>query len=161
MSIELRRASESDIPFIMACETRPGYAGFVGAWTDAEHRTTMAHPDWHYLVGSRDGVDRGFVMLSGMTHRNGNLYLKRIAAHDADAGFGKPFLAAVIDWVFTRTHAHRFWLEVVEKNARARHVYRALGFVEEGIEREAFVDSETGQRRNMVLMAILKPEWRK
>ena len=32
-----------------------------------------------------------------------NLYLKRIAVHDADEGFEKPFLAAVMDWVFTQT----------------------------------------------------------
>src|SRR5215469_14195540 len=128
MTILLRDAEPRDIGFIQSCETRPGYDRFVGHWQEDEHRLRLADPDWHYLVGSEAGSDKGFVILSGMTNRNHNLLLKRIAVHDASSGFGRPFLSAVMGWVFTKTPAERFWLEVVESNPRARHVYRTLGF---------------------------------
>jgi diamine N-acetyltransferase len=161
MSIALRPATVEDIPFIMACETRPGYAAFVGAWPDDQHRATMADPERKYLIGTKDGTDRGFVILDGVADRNRNMLLKRIAVHDANTGFGKPFLAAVIDWVFTNANTHRLQLEVVEENARARHVYLALGFTEEGLLRECYDHPETGARENMIQMSILKPEWKR
>jgi diamine N-acetyltransferase len=161
MSTALRPATVEDIPFIMACESRPGYAAFVGAWLDDQHRATMADPVWKYLIGSKDGADRGFVILNGIADRRRNMLLKRIAVHDANAGFGKPFLAAAVDWVFANTNTHRLQLEVVEENARARHVYRALGFADEGFLRECYDHPESGARANMILMSILKPEWKK
>jgi RimJ/RimL family protein N-acetyltransferase len=161
MTITLRRAEPSDIAFIMGCERRPGYDDLVGRWPEAQHRETMAHPNWLYLLGAREGqAPGGFVLLRDMAEvekNHGNLYLKRIAVHDAGAGFGRPFLAAAIDWVFANTPTHRFWLEVVEDNARAAHVYRSLGFVEEGRVREAFRHG-TG-RGSYIQMSLLKPEW--
>ena len=158
MTIALRRASARDIPFIAECETRPGYAAFVGHWPDEEHAKTMSDPDWCYLIGARGGVDGGFAILSGLHHRNQNMLLKRIAVRDAGAGFGRPFLACVMDWVFTETPSQRFWLEVVEHNPRARHVYKTLGFAEEGVTRGAFNLPEGG-RGNFIPMSILRPEW--
>jgi len=159
--MSLRRATEADLGFIMDCERRPGYEPFVGSWEAPQHRATMEDPDWCYLIGSRDGVDGGFVILSGMNHRNRCLLLKRIASRDAGQGFGKAFLAEVTDWVFAETNTHRFWLEVVEDNPRARHVYTSLGWKEEGVEREAFDRRDGPGRGNFVLMAMLKPEWRR
>jgi RimJ/RimL family protein N-acetyltransferase len=36
--------------------------------------------------------------------------------------------------VFDELGAHRLWLDVFEHNARARHVYRSMGFAEEGVD---------------------------
>ena len=51
----MRRATERDIPFVMACERRPGYGPFVGRWTEETHRARMADPELSYLVA--DGAD--------------------------------------------------------------------------------------------------------
>src|ERR1700742_645450 len=151
MSVLLRRAEAADIPFIMACERRPGYERFVGNWPDAKHRLRMADPEFRYLVA--DNV--GFAILHESWMRPENLYLKRIAVHDADKGRGKALLAALTDWVFANTDAHRFWLEVVETNPRVRHVYRSMGWREEGIVREGFYDDALGRRGSFVQMSIL------
>lgn len=159
MSIELIRASLADIPFIMACERRPGYERLVGRWPEKQHAATLRDPEFTYLLGLDAACNpKGFVILRNRFLDFPNLYLKRIAVHDADNGFGKPFLASVTDWVFGKTDTHRFWLEVVETNTRAAHVYRSLGWVKEGKVREAFVEPD-GTRGSYFQMSILRPEW--
>ena len=83
---------------------------------------------------------------------DGSEYLRRIAVVSAGSGFGRPFLAALIDWVFAHTDNARFHLHVRNGNARARHVYASLGFVEEGPESDTERDSTT--------MALYKAAWR-
>ena len=161
MSITLRPAEPSDIAFIMACERRPGYEPYVGRWPEEKHARWMADEAFTYLIGSDERRGAGFVILYDSWLRPENLYLKRIAVHDAEKGNGRRLLAAVQDWVFANTNAHRFWLEVVEHNARARHVYKSMGWSEEGIVREAFFEDASNSRRSFVQMSILKPEWLK
>ena len=161
MSITLRPAEPSDIAFIMACERRPGYERLVGRWPEEKHRAVMADKDFRYLIAGDESGDLGFAILHESWLRPQNPYLKRIAAHDADKGNGKRMLAALTDWIFTNTDAQRFWLEVVEHNHRARHVYRSLGWSEEGIMRDAYHDDARGARGSFVQMSVLKSEWRK
>jgi catechol 2,3-dioxygenase-like lactoylglutathione lyase family enzyme len=160
MSVTLRPADISDIAFIMECERRPGYEGFVGRWPEEKHRAVMADKDFRYLVARNDSGDTGFVTLHSNWLRPQNLYLKRIAVHDADKGNGKAILAAIHAWVFTETDTERFFLEVVERNHRARHVYRVMGWVEEGVVRDAYLDARTGRRGSFVQMSILRSDWR-
>jgi diamine N-acetyltransferase len=159
--ITLRPAAPSDIAFIMACERRPGYEPFVGRWAEEKHRAVMADKGFRYLIASDGDAPLGFVILHATWLRPQNLYLKRIAVHDADKGNGKHILAALTDWVFTETDTARFWLEVVQDNPRARHVYRSLGWVEEGIVRDAYFDDRMGTRGSFVQMSILKTDWRR
>ena len=159
MTVALRLADASDIAFIMACERRPEYERFVGRWAEEKHRAVMADTEFRYLIASDASGSLGFAILHETWLRPQNLYLKRIAVHDAGQGHGRRVLAALTDWVFAETVTHRFWLEVVEANPRARHVYRSLGWTEEGIVREAFEDG--GVRGSFVQMSILKSEWRK
>lgn len=159
MTIELRKAEETDILFIMACERRPGYELYVGRWPEEKHRARMADPEFRYLIAADESGDLGFAILHETWMRPENLYLKRVAMHDAERGHGRRVLAALTDWVFANTDAHRFWLEVVETNPRARHVYRASGWVEEGLVREGYFDDAKGKRGSFVQMSILKTEW--
>jgi len=158
MIVSLRLASTSDIPFIMACERRPGYENFVGRWPEEKHRSVMADTDFRYLIAQNESGDLGFVILHSTWLRPQNLYLKRIAVHDAEAGNGKKVLAALHTWVFTETDTERFWLEVVERNHRAQHVYRSMGWAEEGIVRDGYFDDALGRRGSFVQMSILKSD---
>ncbi|MFX6010997.1 GNAT family protein, partial [Acinetobacter baumannii] len=56
------------------------------------------------------------------------------------------------------TSCHRLVLEVFTDNSRARHVYRSLGFVEEGLLRQA-VKRADGARSDQVLRSLLRPAW--
>ena len=155
----LRRAGPEDLAFIMATERLPGYEGKVGRWTETEHQDALAASDQAYLLGeAEDGEAVAFAILQALGDPHGNIYLKRIAVTQPGTGTGRRFLAAVTGWVFRETEAHRFWLEVLGNNARARHVYRAGGFVEEGAARAAYRLAD-GNRVDLVTMSILRPDW--
>ena len=87
-----------------------------------------------------------------------NLYLKRFVVCETDRGHGRAILRLLNDWVFAHTDTHRFWLEVVEDNPRARHLYEALGFVVEGRVREGYAEPD-GTRGSFLQMSLLRPEW--
>jgi len=157
-AIVLRAANLDDIPFIMACERRPGYDAFVGHWPEEKHRTAMADADFRYFLGCEGDEPRGFAILHQHWLHPQNLYLKRIAVHDADRGYGRAFLSALHDWIFANTDTHRFWLEVAQNNTRGRHLYESLGFVTEGVIRDAW-SAPDGTRNSGIQMSLLKPDW--
>jgi RimJ/RimL family protein N-acetyltransferase len=157
-NVDLRRALEADLPFIMATERLPGYERVVGRWDEALHRTTMAQSGTAYFIGEVGGEPVGFVMLLDLEEYHGNVLLKRIAMAAPGRGYGRRILRLVMGWVFARPRSHRFWLTVAPHNERARHLYASLGFQEDGVLREAHVNP-AGERVSSVLMSILRPEW--
>ena len=156
----LRDATAADIPFIMACERGPGYEPFVGRWDETRHLSTLKNEAYRYFVAHDGAGDRGFFILHHSELWPTSLYLKRVAMREADKGHGKRALSVLNDWVFANTETHRFWLEVAENNARARHVYERLGFVVEGIVRETFLEPD-GRWSSSVQMSLLRPDWLK
>jgi diamine N-acetyltransferase len=131
-----------------------------GRWSDERHRAALASDDFAYLIGvDALGAPGGFAILRSLNDPSDNVCLQRIVAAEAGRGFGRPFLAAVIDWVYRETACHRLYLDVFTDNLRARHVYKSLGFVEEGVLREV-VKRLDGTRVDQVLMSLLRPEWR-
>ncbi len=158
MSMNLRDAILADIPFIMACERRPGYQEFVGRWEEPRHREAMADKAYRYFLAEDEVGPRGYFMLLHLELWATSLYLKRAAMHDTDKGHGRASLSALNDWVFANTGTHRFWLDVAVENARARHLYESLGFVVEGTIREAYL-SPDGRRSSSIQMSLLRPDW--
>ncbi len=158
-AVGLRRATADDLAFVMATERQPEHESFIGRWSAERHAAAMASADFAYLVAVADGRPEGFAILRDLTEPHGNVGLQRIAMVRPGGGLGRAFLAGLLDWVFVETACHRLCLEVFTANARARHVYASLGFVEEGILREV-VRRADGTRADQALMSILRPEWR-
>ncbi|KAI0789763.1 acyl-CoA N-acyltransferase [Abortiporus biennis] len=72
-------------------------------------------------------------------------------------GYGTEVLRWAIDYAFKGLNLHRLWLKSFGHNERAIHVYKKLGFVEEGRLRKAnWVD---GRWVDVVIMSILDEEW--
>lgn len=70
-------------------------------------------------------------------------------------GIGKELLVSCIDDAFGKG-IERIELEVFASNVGAIHLYRQLGFVEEGVKRNArFID---GEYDDIVVMALLKQD---
>lgn len=155
--VSIRIATVEDLAFLMAAERTPAYGDLVGKWSEATHRDRLTSPDYRYLIGMRGAAPAGFAILRDP---NGNVGLQRIVSARAGAGFGQIFLAGVIDHVFGETTCHRLVLEVFVENARARHVYSKLGFVEEGVARENIARRD-GTRGSQVIQSILRPEWKR
>lgn len=157
-AVSIRRAGPVDIPFIMATERGEGYDDLVGRWSESQHRSEFAKPGSAYVIGEVAGEPNGFTILRDLDDPFGNVLLKRIAVRRPGAGFGRQFLAIVLDFAFAQPNTHRVWLDVFVHNARARAVYAGLGLREDGILREAYAKAD-GTRVSQVLMSILRPEW--
>jgi diamine N-acetyltransferase len=130
----LRRASVQDLLFIIAVEQRFNELGLVGADDLATHRLRMDDPDCQYWMVEQEDSLAGYVILRGIQTVNRSVELKRIVISEPGQGLGRLVLRAIMGKVFDELGALRLWLDVFEYNARARHVYRSLGFVEEGVD---------------------------
>jgi RimJ/RimL family protein N-acetyltransferase len=157
--VTLRRAAPADIEAIMAIERRPGFESLISRSSLAEHEAMLASREYAYFVGlDTQRAVVAFAILRDLADAHGNLYLKRVAVSEPGAGVGFAFLQALANWVFRETSAHRFWLSTFDSNARAQRVYEKLGFTRDGVLREAYLGSD-GRRRDLTLMALLRPEW--
>lgn len=152
-----RPATKADLDAILAIERGPGYESLVGRSTREEHEAMLAGPRHAYFVGERDEIE-AFAILRDLDDVNGNVYLKRIATARPGQRTGSAFFAALIDWTFANTRAHRFHLDCFDDNLRAQAAYAKLGFTRDGLAREAYLGPD-GRRRDLVLMALARPEW--
>jgi len=79
-----------------------------------------------------------------------------IAMGERDSGFGTDTMRALCRVGFEVMNLHRIGLTVDATNERARHVYRKLGFVEEGELRDhRFI---RGAYRGTVVMSLFRSE---
>jgi RimJ/RimL family protein N-acetyltransferase len=157
--VSLRPALADDLAFILATEHLPGNDRFIGQWTEARHLALMQAPGSQYLIGKDEtGVAKGYVIITELDDRHGNIHLLRIAVAAPGQGFGRPLLRAVTDWVFEHQNAHRMWFNMFADNDRAHHVYLTCGFRQEGLLREARLRAD-GSRCDSLIFAMLRSEW--
>ncbi|WP_256752000.1 GNAT family N-acetyltransferase [Mesorhizobium sp. Mes31] len=157
MDFQLLRATETDLPFIMATERGEGYDAFVGRWDEARHREAIVDGSHAYFVGVDGSVPIGFAILRQWASVERVTLVKRIAVVVPGQGHGRVLLSAVVDRVFVETDAHRLCIGLFPDNHRARRAYEAVGFTAEGIARgSAFFH---GVHRDELVMAQLRPEW--
>jgi diamine N-acetyltransferase len=154
----LRRASIQDLPFVVALEQQFRGHDLVGAEDLAPHEQRMNDPDCQYWIAGHDDSPAGHVILRGIQSVNCSVELMRVVVSEPGQGLGRAVLDAIVTKVFDELAAHRLWLDVFEHNARARHVYRSVGFVEEGVLRECVKRQE--QYASLVVISILEDEYR-
>jgi RimJ/RimL family protein N-acetyltransferase len=63
----------------------------------------------------------------------------------------------IVGYGFEMLRLHRISLEVYAFNPRARRAYEKVGFVAEGVLRDALLWD--GERVDATVMSILAPEW--
>lgn len=156
--MQIRPANKEDIAFIVTLEQRPEFSPFINAWPAERHARAMNDADFRYLMFDEGGPALGYAFLNGLTSPNRAIQLCRIALAEPGNGHGRAACRLIMAEVFDRLGAHRLHLDLFEDNARAEHLYRALGFTLEGVARDA--ERRGNQFRSLKLMAILEPEYR-
>jgi RimJ/RimL family protein N-acetyltransferase len=155
----LRRATSEDIPSILALERTPTAREFVGQWNEDRHRATLAGGDARYYVNETDWNEiQAYAILRGIQESSRAIELKRIVVAVPERGLGRRILTELIRIAFRDLGAHRFFLDVYEDNARARHLYESLGFQYEGLMREAARREDLWC--NLCLMSILETDYK-
>ena len=71
-------------------------------------------------------------------------------------GFGKEALQLLFDYGFREMNLHKIWCEVYDNN-ESIHLYRKLGFIDEGILRDNYFSD--GKYRDSYRLSILEDEW--
>lgn len=162
----LRPARPEDLPALIALERLPESARFVGQWSEERHRATLVSADARYFVSDAENRTtdqtapsplRAFAILRGFSETSGSIELKRLVVHPPGQGLGRQILVELIGMSFEQFHAHRLLLDVFEDNPRAFHLYQSLGFVEEGLMREAAL--RDGQYCSLRLLSMLHREY--
>lgn len=161
--MQLRTANLKDIDFILEQENRDEFINFVFQWSKEEHVKNLNNPDKQYFIIENDSGEikgyetKGYVILSGLTSPNRCIELTRIVISEPGKGYGKSALRLILKKVFEDYKAHRLWLDVIDYNQRARHIYQSIGFQEEGILREAV--KRENSYDSLVLMSMLAREY--
>jgi len=157
--MHLRPATEADIAFICAQEARADYAPFVNAWSAERHRDALRDANYRYqMFVDGGGAVQGFAITRGYAGPNRAVELMRMALAHADSGRGRVACLLLLAQAFGDDGAHRFWLDLFEDNVRAEHLYLKLGFVHEGVLRDAERRGEIF--RSLKVMSMLEREYR-
>jgi RimJ/RimL family protein N-acetyltransferase len=131
----------------------------TAAWL---HRSLEVSPQWHamFAVVQRDtGRFIGAVNYHLRQPWNRRLALGWIIARPWwRQGFGIEAATALLAHCFTALDTHRVEAHIEPDNTASRRMAARLGFRQEGLMRDwLFVDCKP---RDMVLYALLRPEWR-
>jgi len=126
-----------------------------------EHRLRYAEPNKdgaaQFAVDVDDElVGRALLFNVDNLARNAEVGLALLPEHQ-NRGYGRDVLRVLVDYGFRSRNLHRIHLQTLSSNIAGLKAYAAVGFVEEGRQREhAWVE---GVYEDMVLMSILRPEW--
>ena len=111
----------------------------------------------HLIIETFSDERVGYIILAGLENVNKSVEFRRIVVTEKNQGYEKCALRLVKKLAFEELKTHRLWLDVKEKNVRARHVYEAEGFQAEGVLREC-LKIENGYE-SLVVMSMLRDEY--
>ncbi|MCA9954157.1 MAG: GNAT family N-acetyltransferase [Anaerolineales bacterium] len=111
------------------------------------------------ITRKEDGAYVGEVVLNGIDSLNRSAGFRIALASEKSfgQGYGTEATRLILDFGFRTLNLHRIDLEVYDFNPRAQHVYEKVGFVREGILRDALLWN--GRYHNAILMSILEDEY--
>ena len=161
--LRLRPTMLSDLAFVQTVETDARNLPFITPWERTQHEGAVRIPDFrHFIVEAGAAYERsGFIILQGCRNQHGSVELKRIVLQDKGQGLGRRCVRLLKHMAFSGLHAHRFWLDVKQLNARALALYASEGFVEEWRLRESVRLRGEGADGydSLVVMSLLDREY--
>jgi RimJ/RimL family protein N-acetyltransferase len=144
-----------------------GGPGDMPAWDQAAearfwdwYSTRNQQPDRLDLAvaDKGSGLCVGEVVLNNWNKRNRSCGFRTLLGPAGrDRGLGTEATRMIIGYGFEQLGLHRISLEVYSFNPRARHVYDKVGFIEEGVLRDALLWGN--QWVDATVMSVLAPEW--
>lgn len=104
-----------------------------------------------------DGRIVGEVVLNDLTEDSGHIRLAIFQESDFSKGYGSFAMKSLMNKGFKELGLHRIDLEVYDFNTRAIKLYEKLGFVKEGVLRDAYKNEKY---HDIIIMAILEDEFK-
>lgn len=159
--ISIRKTTEADLDFILSAERHEENAPYVAQWSAERHREAFADEDIMHIIIEEDAICKpvGYAIIAGLKDCNRSIEIRRVVVADKGKGLGRRFFELYKKLAFEELKAHRLWLDVREFNDRAIHLYKSLGFVQEGLIRECILLD--GRFFSIYIMSILEQEYKK
>jgi diamine N-acetyltransferase len=162
--VRLRPTMQSDLPYVLSLEQDEQNLPFITPWDRTQHEAAIRFPDFrHFIIEGGEGLEPvGFVILIGCRSQHQSLELKRMVVQRKGQGFGRAALRVTKRVAFEDLKAHRFWLDVKQRNARAQAFYDSEGFVVEGTLRDAVkltLDDGAKAFDSLVVLSMLQTEF--
>lgn len=155
-NLSLRCTQAKDLDFVLRAEQGSENRPYIIPWLRERHEQALSDRNLAHLI-VQVNIPVGFVILAGLLDENQAIELRRIVMIDKGKGYGRRTIEFVKHLAFETYQAHRLWLDVKANNHRAKAIYQAAGFSEEGILREC-LKSETGYE-SLVIMSMLRQEY--
>lgn len=171
MNYRLREIEKKDIPIINGWRNKKDLIDFLGA--PFRYINEDVDNNWYAsYLSNRNSCVRLAIEESSSNVIVGAVYLTSIdwlnrsaefsiwigLSEHQNKGVGKFATHKILDHAFKDLGLHRIYLTVLERNARARKLYKSVGFSEEGVLRQAVF--KNGCYENMVSMSILMNEFK-
>ena len=155
--LDIQPATADDLSFVFEAESAPANRRYVIPWTREQHEAAVEDPNLqHWIV---KGGDRplGYIILAGLQNPNQSIEMRRIVITEKGQGFGRRAIKLAIGYIFDELKAHRFWVEVKDFDVRTLHLYRSLGFFEEGKLRDSYRGANGFE--SLVILSMLRSEY--
>ena len=147
----------SDVDWVVQLEYHKDNIKFVEPNTYEEHHALLTDPDVEHLIISMEGRNIGYAILSGMNNKNHSVELRRLVIKEKGKGYGRSIVKLLMRYCFIEKRCHRLWLDVIQGNDRALHIYLTEGFVVEGTLRECVLTD--GMYKSLTVMSIMQYEY--
>tara|TARA_R110001583_G_scaffold185625_1_gene345863 strand:+ start:13616 stop:14101 length:486 start_codon:yes stop_codon:yes gene_type:complete len=154
---------QSDLEHVLIWRNQPE----VRRWMYSRHEIAMVeHQAW--FTSSNQNPLRHLLIYQDQHHALGFAHIQqkvscpRVAdwgfylAPDAGKGSGHKLGEAVLDYAFANLELHKLCGEVLAHNTRSLKFHQRLGFQQEGVLRENYLDEQ--QYRDVILFGLLKSE---
>lgn len=155
----LYAAWQRDGEYARMLDTDPARLWSVAHWKE-ETEKDLKDEDTNFLVRTlSDDQPIGFVTMGGMPkiHRDTWLAIGIGERRFWGKGYGEDAMRVTMRYAFEELNLFRVSLNVIGYNERAIRMYKKIGFVEEGRERE-FCHRD-GRRYDLVYMGLLHSDW--
>lgn len=169
--VHLRELSTSDLEIINSWRNDPELVGqleapfrFINQETDNEWFNGYMHSrDKNVRCAICESENQNAIIGSiGLLNidsisRKADFYLMIGSKEHQGKGIGFQATRLMLNHAFINLNLNRVQLTVLENNSRARHLYEKVGFIFEGIQRQAVY--KNGNYIGLVIMGILRSEF--
>ncbi len=157
--LRIRKMETSDLLRIHPYEIEASLKGFVVCQSIESHTQSMRDSDILYVIIEDELRSEiiGYTVLAGIMNPHRSIELRRLVIFETNMGYGRRTMHLLSAFVFSKLNAHRLWLDVRSHNEGAYHLYKSVGYRDEGILRESFYWNE--QFIDIRVLSLLKKEF--
>jgi diamine N-acetyltransferase len=167
-TLTIRALEERDLEQFRTLRNDPDTAYFL---TSVVPITSVKQQAWfqgvskddsrmYFAIEITDGTFVGLVRCDEWDKINQSIRIGvDIVSEKRRQGLATQVYTLLFDFLFHQLHIHRIWLFVLSYNTPALTLYKKLGFIEEGKQREAIFRDNT--YHDYIMMSLLSHEYEK